>query len=547
MPVKVFLSYGHDRNTPLVERIGADLRTAGHTVWIDTSEIKGGDDWRRSIVDGLLDSDWALAFLSKHSTREPGVCLEEQAIALHVKGGTIATVLVEDESDVSPPVSVGHIQWLDMHDWEARQRTDPAAFETWYQEKLTDILRLLASPVTVQFAGEIAELDRRLAPITQEADIGPLVEGFVGRRWLLENLEAWRKGETRSRLFWLTGAPGTGKSAFAAWIAHYSRTNVIALNLCRYNSDDRRDPARVLRTLAFQIAVRVADYRQLLLTKLRTHDPDGRETGRSNAADLFDWLLAEPLRLCVDGGRRNDRYVIVIDALDETIRDGRSELAEVLAQQAPKLPEWIALVVTSRPEAPIVQVFAGLRPHWIDAESAENVADLRIYAQGWLGADGPIDRVVAAAAGNYQYLRKLREATDRGLIRLDVPEELPEGLSGLYVLWFRRQRGRGNCSYPYRRRSIPHGAPYQYLLLKTGKVQSNEDLYRVAAEMALPPRFNLTRHQHHGARTADRSDQDVAPAVIMSLLTRFHCSKRGQRARASRRATTALEYAGFLQ
>jgi tetratricopeptide (TPR) repeat protein len=437
--MKIFLIYGHDRNTPVVERIGADLRTAGYTVWIDTSEIKGGDDWRRSIVDGLLDSDWALAFLSKHFTREPGVCLDELAIALHVKGGTIATVLVEDESEVSPPVSVGHIQWLDMHDWEARQRTDPAAFETWYQEKLADILRLLTSPVTAQFAGEIAELDRRLQPIAQEADIGPLVEGFVGRRWLLENLEAWRKGETRSRLFWLTGAPGTGKSAFAAWIAHYSRANVIALNLCRYNSDDRRDPARVLRTLAFQIAVRVADYRQLLLTRLRTHDPDRQETGRRNAADLFDWLLAVPLRLCVDGGRRHDRYVIVIDALDETIRDGRSELAEVLALQAPKLPEWIALVVTSRPEAPIVQVFAGLRPHWIDAESPENVADLRAYAQGWLGADGPIDRVVTAAAGNFQYLRKLREATERGLIRLDTPERLPEGLSGLYLLWFRRQ------------------------------------------------------------------------------------------------------------
>lgn len=194
-----------------------------------------------------------------------------------------------------------------------------------------------------------------------------------------------------------------------------------------------------MRTLAFQIAVRVADYRSLLLTKLRTHDPDGHETGRRNAADLFDWLLAEPLRFCIDGGRRRDRYVIIIDALDETIRDGRSDLAEVLAQQAPKLPVWIAMVVTSRPEAPIVQVFAGLRPHWIEAELSDNLADLRVYAQGWLGAGGPIDRVVAAAAGNFQYLRKLREATERGLIRLDMPERLPEGLSGLYVLWFRRQ------------------------------------------------------------------------------------------------------------
>jgi hypothetical protein len=36
----------------------------------------------------------------------------------------------------------------------------------------------------------------------------------------------------------------------------------------------------------------------------------------------------------------------------------------------------------------------------------------------------------------------------------------------------------------------------------------------------------------HGARTADCSDQDVAPAVRMSLLTRFHRSKCRQHAHA---------------
>ena len=46
-----FLSYGHDRNTRLVERIRVDLQEHSYDVWIDTSEIKSGDDWRRRIVD----------------------------------------------------------------------------------------------------------------------------------------------------------------------------------------------------------------------------------------------------------------------------------------------------------------------------------------------------------------------------------------------------------------------------------------------------------------------------------------------------------------
>jgi hypothetical protein len=90
--VRIFLSYGHDRNTRLVDRVRADLQEHGHDVWIDTSEIKSGDDWRRRIVDGLKASDWTLGFLSRYSARDPGVCLDELAIALHAQGGTIATV-----------------------------------------------------------------------------------------------------------------------------------------------------------------------------------------------------------------------------------------------------------------------------------------------------------------------------------------------------------------------------------------------------------------------------------------------------------------------
>jgi len=34
----------------------------------------------------------------------------------------------------------------------------------------------------------------------------------------------------------------------------------------------------------------------------------------------------------IDGGRRLERYLVIIDALDETIRDGRSALTEVVAE-----------------------------------------------------------------------------------------------------------------------------------------------------------------------------------------------------------------------
>lgn len=114
----IFFSYAHDENEWLVQKIKADVERRGHKVWIDRSEIKSGDDWRQSITEGLLSSSGVISFLSKHSVRVSGVCLDELRIALSVKNGNIKTVLLEDEKQVSPPTSVSGIQWLDMSQWK---------------------------------------------------------------------------------------------------------------------------------------------------------------------------------------------------------------------------------------------------------------------------------------------------------------------------------------------------------------------------------------------------------------------------------------------
>ena len=260
-------------------------------------------------------------------------------------------------------------------------------------------------------------------------------------------MEAWRTSQPQRRIFRLTGGPGAGKSAFSAWLAHYQRANVVGLNLCKWNDEDRSDPRRVLRTLAFLLATRLPDYRRRLLDRFRRHDPQGEELDRKGAAAMFHWLLAEPLHL-IDGGRRRDRCVLLIDALDETLRNDTSELADLLAELAPKLPAWLALLLTSRPDFPIAASLSHIAPFRLDAEgSTANADDLRDYARQWLAtparsqaaADALIARVVGAAAGNFMYLRKLREAVEEFALDLDAPGQLPQGLSGLYRLWFRRQ------------------------------------------------------------------------------------------------------------
>jgi hypothetical protein len=254
---------------------------------------------------------------------------------------TSATLFPSHSTDIS------HLQWLDMHDWKERRAAGEAAWEPWYQAKLAEIVAVVESDESRRFAGKIKTLEELLKPTVSDfaadARIRKLLEKkLVGRTWLFEAVENWRTtAERDARLFWLMGAPGIGKSAFAAHLAHeYGRGTVIAVQFCDWKKPDHRDACRIIRTLAFQIATRLPDYRKLLLTL-----PIMAELDRKNSAELFDGLLTNPLKLSITGGR--ERYLIVIDALDEAGSaraqggDGRNELVEILARYAGQLPDWI--------------------------------------------------------------------------------------------------------------------------------------------------------------------------------------------------------------
>lgn len=441
-PLRIFLSYGHDSNEELVRLIKADLEKRGHDVWFDKGEIKAGDDWRRAITDGIAGSHKFVSFLSKHSTRDPGVCLDEIAIGIGVKGGNIQTILVESETEVKPPASISHIQWLDMHDWKERRAAGESAWEEWYQAKLAEIVRVVESEESRRFAGEIETLSRHLKPISPDSRIASLLQkGFVGRTWLLEALDEWcRSADRSSRLFWIVGDPGVGKSAFAAHLTHFGRDKVIAAQFVEWDKPDHRNAQRVVRSLAFQLATRLPDYRKLLLTL-----PEIPELDRKDPAELFDYLLANPLKTAIGGGR--ERQLIVIDALDEAGEAGRNPLTEMLARQAPRLPDWLGIVVTSRPESAVQTPLQGLNPFVLDTRTEGNRADLRDYLSHELvqqlqhrpDADRIVEQILEESEGVFLYAERFCDDVQRGYLSLDRPEQFPQGLGGIFLQWFQRE------------------------------------------------------------------------------------------------------------
>ena len=484
---KVFLSYGHDpESSELANRLYNSLKADGYAPWMDKPpDGQGGidfnQDWRERIYSEIKDRSHMIALLSSHSTRKPGVCREEIALAIGPLNTRIYTVLVQPAEEVTPPLIVSRRQWLDMSTWRAEMKKGPENFDLWYQERYEEILRVLQG--NASFSGDMEDLERWLQPNKQFSNRIEAEHGFTGREWLLAGIgessrpsrvgdndpyttavktkeerpqigviERWAMSTDENQpILWLCAPPGWGKSAVTARLAHAGSARVLAVHFCRYNEWLTRDAREVIRSIAYQMATQLPVYRYALLGLMKVKG--GLPLTDYSVSDLFHNLIKEPvLGASLDGGRISEgRLLIVIDALDECIdENGQSELLDLLSREFESLPNWIGLVITSRPESAVIERFQKFGVFSLKAFSEENQRDLSVSLREWLEkriqrgeleqykADGMFHRLLQACQGNFQYLQTLKEAIDRGIWQGDE-SHLPSGFADLYRQWFERQ------------------------------------------------------------------------------------------------------------
>ncbi len=486
---KVFLSYGHDPESVLLaNRLYNSLKAAGYSPWMDKPpDGQGGitfnQDWRERIYSEIKDRSHMIALLSSHSTRKPGVCREEIALAIGPLNTRIYTVLVQPAEEVTPPLIVSRRQWLDMSTWRAEMEKGPENFDLWYRERFEEILRVLQ--VNASFSGDMEALERWLQPKKQFSNRIEAEHGFTGREWLLAGvgesslphheggngndkytravktkeerpqigaIERWAMSTDENQpILWLCAPPGWGKSAVTARLAHAGSARVLAVHFCRYNEWLTRDARELIRSIAYQMATQLPVYRHALLGLMNVRG--GLPLADYSVSDLFHTLIKEPLLgASLDGGRISEgRLLIVIDALDECIdENGQSELLDLLSKEFESLPKWIGLVITSRPESAVIERFKKFGVVRLEAFSQENQQDLSVSLREWLDkrinrgqletdkADQMLERLMNACQGNFQYLQTLKEAIDRGIWQGDE-SHLPLGFADLYRQWFDRQ------------------------------------------------------------------------------------------------------------
>ncbi|XP_046857557.1 uncharacterized protein LOC124450950 [Xenia sp. Carnegie-2017] len=262
------------------------------------------------------------------------------------------------------------------------------------------------------------------------------------RQWLFEKLDNWftDKNEDVSNVMILIAGPGVGKSVFAAEVCRrYSEIKKLAAShFCRYNRSDYRNPRVLIESLASSMCDTISNFKSKLKEELQ------RNNSKESITDAFLVLLNNPLHSLED----HEPMLLVIDALDESQVDGKSELLELISEEFDRLPKWIKIFITSRPELPVRKELKDMNPVEITTRPRDknNEDDLHKYLRHQLNDRVPKDPYVLSTLVNkcegsflYAYHAQLSlkkenvEFTEKNIQQL-----VPSGLSGVYTKQFKR-------------------------------------------------------------------------------------------------------------
>lgn len=177
------------------------------------------------------------------------------------------------------------------------------------------------------------------------------------RESLIAKIQNWL-GDLRKakKLLWLNGPAGVGKSAIMQTLAEAeARLGRLGASLFFSRTDKRHDPAKVLPTLAFQLALTNPSYRAYIVEQL-TLNPLLLD---KSIREQFHKLIVEPFAL-----RKprvpDDIRCILLDGLDECQgEDAQCNLIQLISdfiRHYPTVP--IIWIIATRPEEHLKIKFA---------------------------------------------------------------------------------------------------------------------------------------------------------------------------------------------
>jgi hypothetical protein len=144
---------------------------------------------------------------------------------------------------------------------------------------------------------------------SDKVDLEQLSRRSQGTEWDFSQVRAWLADPSQGRALCLLAGAGTGKSTVSAALvdvlsAELPEGHAAAHHFLKHSDARRLDPVRLVKSLAFQLAVQIPRLREVLF-QLDVNKMDRL----SSAEEAFELLLRGPLG--------EQPVVLLIDALDE--------------------------------------------------------------------------------------------------------------------------------------------------------------------------------------------------------------------------------------
>ena len=303
---------------------------------------------------------------------------------------------------------------------------------------------------------------------------------FTGRGWVFEQVGAWLRDPGSPRVFLLSGAPGTGKTAIAARIVqvHLGQAEpsgagwppgfLAYYHFCQTGRTWTLGSLDFVRRLSLALAARYPAFLEVLRQqaspqvtinssiRAESIEPGAQvvgvqigtlhlEIGSGDAQLMFDQLVRGPLwALCE--GQPDEPVTILIDSLDEALGAERGDTIAQLLRLLPEFPPQVRFLLTSRSEVPRVADLIGPPTLDLIKDAPSPVDDVADFARVRLGALPEPRRSAAAARialksdGNFLYaFHVLNDLTRPGVEVGDTEAlELPDTLEGVYQAFLER-------------------------------------------------------------------------------------------------------------
>jgi hypothetical protein len=202
---------------------------------------------------------------------------------------------------------------------------------------------------------------------------------------ILADLEAWASDDLSTKVYWLVGMAGTGKSTILHTLCEIldGKNKLGASFFCSRGSENSRNARLIVPTIAHSLASTSPCIKSEVVKAIE-NDPKLAEPTYINMVAQFNKLIHDPIQVTV-GNVVKTYKIIVIDAVDECT-DLRlvSSLIRLILESSSTIP--LKVFIASRDELLIRRAFTSiprLRTAFYLHEADKDVVkdDIRIYLE----------------------------------------------------------------------------------------------------------------------------------------------------------------------